>query len=36
MQTVTRKDCVEASDTVDRQKDAVSPFSAMVGISRQR
>jgi hypothetical protein len=36
MQTVTRKDCVEASDTVDRQKDAVSPFSAMAGISRQR
>ena len=36
MHTVTRKDYVEASEAVDRQKDAVSPFSAMVGISRQR
>jgi hypothetical protein len=28
MQTVTRKNCIEASDTVDRQKDAVLPISA--------
>jgi hypothetical protein len=36
MQSVTRRDCVEATDTVDRQKDEVLPISAVVGISRQR